>query len=394
MRNLLRLAVFSGLLNLTSANTPVFITLDSDAVLEARNLSRGTFNLYSEANGIAMATIRESDLDRLSHMMHEKFGRCGGYIVHENEAQARSVLEDSATFQELSRRLRPDFQMDEPLLARLLERKVEEANIRAVIEELASFKNRYYRSADGIRASEWIHEKWSGLIQDIPGATVEFFTHASFPQKSVIVTIPGSDMADEVLVLGGHLDSTAGWGGSHVHAPGADDNASGIASLTEILRVLAEADFKPRRTVKFMAYAAEEVGLRGSNEIATRYKSEGVKVAGVLQLDMTNYQGSDRDIYLYEDYTSVQQNEFLKGLIDNYLKDLKWDTGKCGYGCSDHASWTRQGYAASFPTEAKFSNHNPHIHTDRDLISQSGGNARHAAKFARLGVLYAVEASR
>ncbi|WP_370660982.1 M20/M25/M40 family metallo-hydrolase [Massilia cavernae] len=44
-------------------------------------------------------------------------------------------------------------------------------------------------------------------------------------------------------------------------APGADDDASGIAGLTEVLRVLAAGDYKPRRTIKLIAYAAEEVGF-------------------------------------------------------------------------------------------------------------------------------------
>ena len=51
-------------------------------------------------------------------------------------------------------------------------------------------------------------------------------------------------------------------------APGADDDASGIATLTEVIRVALANGWKPKRTVKFMGYAAEEVGLRGSNAIA------------------------------------------------------------------------------------------------------------------------------
>jgi putative aminopeptidase FrvX len=52
-------------------------------------------------------------------------------------------------------------------------------------------------------------------------------------------------------------------------APGADDDASGIAPLLEVLRIALASGWKPKRTVKFMGYAREEVGLRGSNAIAT-----------------------------------------------------------------------------------------------------------------------------
>lgn len=60
-------------------------------------------------------------------------------------------------------------------------------------------------------------------------------------------------------------------------APGADDDASGIASLSEIIRVLRDNNFRPKRSVALMAYAAEEVGLRGSQDLANQYKAQGKK---------------------------------------------------------------------------------------------------------------------
>ena len=53
----------------------------------------------------------------------------------------------------------------------------------------------------------------------------------------------------------------------------------------------------------FMAYAAEEVGLRGSQDIANTYRSQGKNVVSVLQLDMTNHKGSAQDIVFITDYT-------------------------------------------------------------------------------------------
>ena len=174
------------------------------------------------------------------------------------------------------------------------------------------------------------------------------FTHASWKQKSVIATIKGTDRASEVVVVGAHLDSINQAGTTETtRAPGADDDASGVASITEVLRTMVANGYKPRRTLKFMAYAAEEVGLRGSQEIATSYANAGTNVVGVMQLDMTNYKGSVNDIYIYTDYTDSAQNTFVTNLIKAYLPTLKVGTDKCGYGCSDHASWTAKGYYAS-----------------------------------------------
>lgn len=240
----------------------------------------------------------------------------------------------------------------------------------------------------------WIKERWEEIAGSREDVSVEFYEHQGFPQPSVILTITGSEFPAEILVLGGHGDSIAGYfGAKRKRAPGADDNASGIATLTEIIQVAMLHEFKPKRTVQFMAYAAEEVGLVGSKRIAKAYKEANRHVVGVLQLDMTNFKGADEDIFIFEDFTNAAQNAFLTQLIEEYVK-VSWSTSECGYGCSDHASWSRNGYPASFPHEASMRKSNKKIHTKKDTISQSGDNAEHAAKFAKLGVAYLVEMAK
>ena len=98
---------------------------------------------------------------------------------------------------------------------------------------------------------------------------MELYEHKDWPQPSVILTIKGEESPEEIVVLGGHGDSISGMFRQKTNkAPGADDNASGIAALTEIIRTMVEGQYRPKKTIKFMAYAAEEVGLRGSMEIA------------------------------------------------------------------------------------------------------------------------------
>ncbi|WP_220476978.1 M28 family peptidase [Massilia cavernae] len=131
--------------------------------------------------------------------------------------------------------------------------------------------------------------------------------------------------------------------------------------------------------------------LRGSQEIAREYKKNGVNVVGMLQLDMTNFKGSEKDIYIFTDYTDERQNGFLSNLVAAYLPSVTVGYDKCGYACSDHASWSAQGYAASMPFEAEIKKDNPHIHTANDTYANSRGQASHALKFARLAAAYAVE---
>jgi leucyl aminopeptidase len=262
--------------------------------------------------------------------------------------------------------------------------------ILATIAELSAMKNRYYQSESGAAASAWLRQKWQSFTTR-PDVTVELIDHG-YRQKSVVMTIPGSKTPSEIVVIGGHLDSIA-LGGASARAPGADDDASGIATLTEVARVLLAADFRPERTIQFMAYAAEEVGLRGSLSIAKDYQKRGVDVVGALQLDMTNYQGSDRDIWIIDDFTSKAQNGFLVKLIEAYV-GATWGSDVCGYACSDHASWNRIGVPASMPFESRSKQMNKRIHTRDDTLEQSGNNAAHAVKFARLGAAYAIELAK
>jgi leucyl aminopeptidase len=199
-----------------------------------------------------------------------------------------------------------------------------------------------------------------------------------------------------VIVLGGHQDSINGsFGGATATAPGADDNASGISTITEVIRSLVDSSYQPQKTIKFMAYAAEEVGLLGSKEISTQFKNKNVNVIGIMQLDMTNFQGTkELDIVMMRDYTNDEQNIFIGSILDKYLPEVKWGYDKCGYGCSDHASWNAQGYPASMPFESRKGDMNRNIHTAKDLISVSGGTATHAAKFAKMAIAYIVELDR
>jgi bacterial leucyl aminopeptidase len=267
---------------------------------------------------------------------------------------------------------------------------VEASRIHDTIRALSAMKNRYYRSESGAAASAWLRDRWRSLTTRTD-VTVELFDQG-YPQKSVIMTIPGTTRASEVVVIGGHLDSI-GPGGVTTHAPGADDDASGIATLTEVARVLLAADVRPERTLMFMAYAAEEVGLRGSQAIVRDFKARKVNVVGALQLDMTNYQGSDRDIWIIDDFTSRAQNKFLVELIERYT-DATWGSDRCGYACSDHASWHRAGVPASMPFESRSKEMNKRIHTKDDTLEQSSDNAEHAVKFARLGAAYAIELAK
>jgi bacterial leucyl aminopeptidase len=356
-----------------------FVTIGTDALPEV-HAADADARLVSSDGSVAVVEVHEEDLEALSELMHEHHDRCGGYMVHETLEEALAP--------DAQRRGPVDYTIDRGPDVRHAMGQIEEAKITATIRELSSMQNRYYQSKHGAEASLWLQDKWKKLAAGREDVSFELFDQG-YAQKSVIMTIRGTSKPDEVIVIGGHLDSIA-LGGKNANAPGADDDASGIATLTEVARVLLQSGYRPERTIKFMAYAAEEVGLRGSLAIARDFQKRKVNVVGALQLDMTNYAGSDKDIWLMKDFTDAAQNAFVVKLIETYT-GATFGFDACGYACSDHASWTRIGVPASMPFESRMNERNKHIHTKKDTLELSNQNAKHAEKFARLGVAYAIE---
>ncbi len=339
----------------------------------------------AENKRVQVYDFDEDRLGELAEGMNRAFARAPGFFAH---SSLEAALEDLKAAPALPARA---FTLDQAEKVRALTALPLERTITAVIKGLAAYKNRGYRYATGIDASKWLQREWSKLAEGRPDITVAPFKHAAFPQESVILTMQGASQPENVVVIGGHIDSVAGYGDNP--APGADDNASGAAVVQEIARALVEGGYRPAKTIKFIGFAAEEAGLRGSGEIAAAFKKDRVQVEGMLNLDMVNYRGSEKEIYFVADNTSAEQNAFLGRLIDAYL-GYTWGTLKCGYACSDHAPWTKSGYHASYAFESTFEQHNPHIHKATDTLDKCGGGAEHALKFARLGAAYAVEMAK
>ncbi|MDH5581230.1 MAG: M20/M25/M40 family metallo-hydrolase [Bdellovibrionales bacterium] len=369
-----------------------WITIGKDAIPAIRELLNISYENIDSADDIELIEVNDKDLELISHLMHHKFKRCGGYIFHDTKSEALETLHSTER-----RSIAKNFKFkgyevtDDERIHQILT-QVSEKRIRETITKLSSYHNRHYQSKTGVEALNWIKQKWSGLTAHRSDVKVEAIDHKKWKQNSIILTIEGSENPEEIIVIGGHGDSIGSgfWNRKKSKAPGADDNASGIATITEIIKVLMDNSFSPKKTIKFMAYSAEEVGLKGSAEIAKKMRNEKRDVIGVVQFDMTNYKGDDFNIYLINDHTNSEQNEFMAQLIDTYVK-VPWGYSKCGYACSDHASWTSNGYPASFPFEATFDGANKKIHSERDTIEHSRGTAEHAVNFAKLGLAFAME---
>ncbi|KAJ3411643.1 hypothetical protein HDV05_001908 [Chytridiales sp. JEL 0842] len=262
------------------------------------------------------------------------------------------------------------------------------------LTSLSSFPNRYYKSPTGNNSAQWIFERASEIAASSESdINVRQFSHPGYDQVSVIARIEGSVPGAPLVVLGGHQDSINRTSPLNGTAPGADDDGTGSTSLYEAFRILAGAGFKPQRPIEFQWYAGEEVGLLGSQNIAQTYRNTSVPVAGMLQLDMTGYapEGKTPNMAIITDFTDPALTSFLKTLVETYIEDAPWKDRTCGYACSDHASWFRNGFKSCYAFEGIRGESSPFIHTEKDTIETV--NFTHVARFTKLAIAYAIELS-
>ena len=133
---------------------------------------------------------------------------------------------------------------------------------------------------------------------------------------NVVAEIPGTDKADELVMLGAHFDS---W---HT-GTGATDNAAGCAVMMEAVRILKATGLKMRRTVRLALWTGEEEGLLGSRAYVTQHfadrqdmklKPEHSKFAGYFNVD--NGTGAIRGLYL-------QGNEAMAPVFQTWMQPFK-----------------------------------------------------------------------
>jgi aminopeptidase YwaD len=98
-------------------------------------------------------------------------------------------------------------------------------------------------------------------------------------EVNLLAEVPGADSAAPVLEVGAHWDSVPG-------SPGADDNASGVAGVLEVARVLSSPAEQPRAGVRFCFFGGEEDGFLGSTAHVER---AGDAIAGAIILEMIGY---------------------------------------------------------------------------------------------------------
>lgn len=393
LKSILLSLLFSAVVFAQEKSEFVYASLETQHAKELKESHPELIEILVANDDLSIAYLHPE----AAHELHQKILSHGpGYLMHPSKEAA---LEKLNNINKQSRAV-TTFTIDQQTYVNQLIDQVSQSEIEEVILALEAFGTRYHTSLQANQSANYVKQKWESIIAAYGrqnDVSVRLVDHVNTPMKSVVVTINGTQTPHEYVIIGGHLDSTVMTQNKTI-APGADDDASGIATITEALRVLLANNFQPNRTVEIMAYAAEEIGLVGSNEIATAYRNQGKNVTAYVQFDMTNFKGSSEDVYLATDsFINNNLNLYLIELMEEYNSNgnhqFTYGTTRCNYGCSDHYSWAMNNFPAAFPFEASFNDSNPYIHTPNDTFSLVG-DASHSVKFAKLAIEFLVETAK
>ena len=131
--------------------------------------------------------------------------------------------------------------------------------------------------AIGLIDANWLAQHLAGNNNTVTLKTYGYFL-PDVMGHNIIGELKGTEFPDEIITVGGHLDS---WD----NCEGAHDDGAGCVQTIEILRAFKAIDYKPKRTIRFVLFANEENGLRGGNKYAEEAKAKGEKHIFALESD-------------------------------------------------------------------------------------------------------------
>jgi Zn-dependent M28 family amino/carboxypeptidase len=228
------------------------------------------------------------------------------------------------------------------------------------------------------RAADYIEDKFRSS-----GCSVkrQAFFYSGNTYYNIIAEVKGTGVADDgILIIGAHYDTAKG-------TPGADDNASGVAALLELARLTALQPAK--RTIRFVAFSLEEPPVFGTEHMgsyvyAKSVKEEGVKVYGMISLEMVGYFCDEKDCqqfplscigWAYPDRGNylafvgdLSSGPFTRKVKKSFtaasslpVESLNIFSSVTGVEFSDHRNFWKFGFPAFMITDTSFyRNHNYH----------------------------------
>lgn len=279
---------------------------------------------------------------------------------------------------------------EEDVKVRALIDSVSKDRLAGTIDHLQSYHTRRWDSRMVYEVQDWLYDSYVDMGFDTVFLHDFVFTHHDTlyeTSDNVIAVQRGTLYPEEYVVCGAHYDSYNNSAGhpDSLRAPGADDNASGVAGVMEMARLLSGQRFE--RSILFCHWAAEEPGLKGSAAFAKDCAEAMVDIVGYFNLDMIGYLEEGSDIHVHLMYTTRDSiiAKYVYNFSHVYFPGMSIHQNWLSWGDSDYSSFNRNGYAAVHTFEDVHAS-SPFIHTTDDVLGVSVNNMDQVQRFTELNL--------
>ncbi len=234
-------------------------------------------------------------------------------------------------------------------------------------------QTRYYDTAEKNLVADYLLATLAGY-----GYTVELddFVYNGTPCRNVVATRLGTTSPEEYVVLGAHYDSMSEQPATS--APGAEDNGSGTSLVMEVARMAAGVEFD--RSVQFVLFDAEEVGLVGSEHFVSEAVADERTIASAINADMVTFYDDDYGVKIegepaWESLMSVMEDAVAEyTALASYKDYSSWG--------SDHVPFQQAGIPAFLAIDWDWSAY-PHYHTSNDSWANVASTAHIGGEITR-----------
>jgi Zn-dependent M28 family amino/carboxypeptidase len=275
----------------------------------------------------------------------------------------------------------------------------------ATVKDLQDFGSRAFSLDRSKDVADYVYGRFKVLGYDVH---YQNFTFSGYSSSNIVAVLSGTDPEAGVVLFGAHHDSENSEATTlelveALPAPGADDDASGIAAIIELAEAMR--DLRVESTLKFVAFGAEERGfddtggLRGSLHFVQTEKAAGVAYECAIILDMIGYTDDPEN---HGTIVTATEDVSFSGLatkaIDDWRLELDLSTlMEPMIAYSDHAPFWAADYPAVLITErltAYGSSVNPYYHSTHDTVDKlSGGQMENITRCTLAGALAILEPS-
>lgn len=316
----------------------------------------------------------------------------GSVMPYKNDGTV-AIFNKKANLSRLTRDF-PQVMEENPTIREMLE-QVNMDSLEATVQHLQNYGSRLWNSENAFAVSDWI----AGRMQAL-GLEVEqqpFYANTWYGSgeaaPNVIGIQRGTLYPDTYVVCGSHFDSFSWEAYSGGLAPGADDNATGVASVLESARIMTQYEFE--YSIIYCAYGCEEMGLYGSEAYASRCQEEGMDIIGYFNNDMNGYLNPGDPIHIDCIYpNSVEPiGTYYMNVGSVYYPELPIRHVNFNQGDSDHTSFNNHGYMGIYPFE-DYQNYSPYIHTPNDLIGTSVNSFEMSRQYCQMNIACLAEIAK